>query len=107
MATIGMAYMHNVGLAKMVNIGLAYSFNVGMLRNTVVGMMDNTMVGKTQTTKVGEKYLLSVGGDKGSHIEMDGKTISLRVGHRWFSSRPTAPSQSRARRSTSPRRATT
>ncbi|WP_020723338.1 type VI secretion system Vgr family protein [Variovorax atrisoli] len=80
MATIGMAYMHNVGLAKMVNIGLAYSFNVGMLRNTVVGMMDNTVVGKTQTTKVGEKYLLSVGGDKGSHIEMDGKTISLRVG---------------------------
>lgn len=80
MATIGMAYMHNVGLAKMVNIGLAYSFNVGMLRNSVVGMMDNIMVGKTQTTNVGEKYLLSVGGDKGSHIEMDGKTISLRVG---------------------------
>ena len=80
LGTIGMAYMHNVGLAKMVNIGLAYSFNVGMLRNTLVGMVDNTMVGKTQTTKVGEKYLLSVGGDKGSHIEMDGKTISLRVG---------------------------
>ena len=80
MATIGMAYMHNVGLAKMVNIGLAYSFNVGMLRNAVVGMVDNTLVGKTQTTKVGEKYLLSVGGDKGSNIEMDGKTISLRVG---------------------------
>jgi len=80
MATIGMAYMHNVGLAKMVNIGLAYSFNVGMLRNSVVGMADNTLVGKVQTTKVGEKYLLSVGGDKGSHIEMDGQTISLRVG---------------------------
>ncbi|MDH6590396.1 type VI secretion system secreted protein VgrG [Variovorax sp. TBS-050B] len=80
MVTIGMTYMHNVGLAKMVNIGLAYSFNVGMLRNTVVGMMDNTIVGKTQAAHVGEKYLLSVGGDKGSHIEMDGKTISLRVG---------------------------
>jgi len=83
LGTVGMAYMHNVGLAKMVNIGLAYSFNVGMLRNSVVGMIDNTLVGKTQTTKVGEKYLLSVGGsgDKGgSHIEMDGETISLRVG---------------------------
>jgi len=80
LGTIGMAYMHNVGLAKMVNIGLAYSFNVGMLRNTLVGMVDNTMVGKTQTTKVGQKYLLSVGGDGGSHIEMDGQTISLRVG---------------------------
>lgn len=80
LGTIGMAYMHNVGLAKMVNIGLAYSFNVGMLRNAVVGMTDNTMVGKTKTTKVGEKYLLSVGGDKGSHIEMDGQSISLRVG---------------------------
>ncbi|WP_093014623.1 type VI secretion system Vgr family protein [Variovorax sp. OV700] len=79
-STIGMAYMHNVGLAKMVNIGLAYSFNVGMLRNTVVGMTDNTFVGKTQTTKVGEQYTLSVGGDKGSHIQMDAKTISLRVG---------------------------
>ena len=80
LGTVGMAYMHNVGLAKMVNIGLAYSFNVGMLRNAVVGMIDSTMVGKTKTTKVGEKYLLSVGGDQGSHIEMDGQSISLRVG---------------------------
>jgi type VI secretion system secreted protein VgrG len=79
-STIGMAYMHNVGLAKMVNIGLAYSFNVGMLRNAVVGMTDNTLVGKTKTTKVGEQYTLSVGGDKGSHIQMDGTSISLRVG---------------------------
>jgi len=43
-------------------------------------MTDNTFVGKTQTTKVGEQYTLSVGGDKGSHIQMDGESISLRVG---------------------------
>ena len=78
--TIGMASMQNVGLAKMVNVGMIYSFNVGMLRNSVVGVSDTTTVGKTQTTDVGKKYTLAVGGKEGSHIELDEKTISLRVG---------------------------
>lgn len=64
----------------MTNVGMIYSLNVGMMRNEMVGLTDNTVVGKTQSTSVGKKYSLAVGGKDGSHIELDEKSISLRVG---------------------------
>jgi type VI secretion system secreted protein VgrG len=89
--TVGIGYTQSTGVFKMVNIGMAYSLNVGMVMNTVVGMMQSAQIGMTKSTTVGTNYSLDVGaaggvggepggGDNGSSLEMDAKTITLKVG---------------------------